>query len=875
MADYVINRSGKREPMQLDRIGDRVATLSMTCGKMLNNISKLKIMQLVTPRINNGMTTLQIDGIVADVCASLSATHPDYSLLSARITISNLQRKKISFLSATKAGFEAGRIAEPFLKFVEKYESVIEPRMDHTRDYNFDALGASAFLSAYVKKDIDGNPVETPQHSYMRLALIINCFDLIETKSDFTGMKFVGKTDNDLSRRWVAPKSTFTLRSKPDENSNLEKAFESYEYLSNQIISQATPTFNNIGTLNHQLASCFLVSTSDSLEYILGAQYESGIASKGGGGVGIDLGPMRSAGQPIRKTGGKSSGVMRFHACMEKTQDYADQGGTRKGAFVNQLPAHHPDSPDMIASARSHGEIAALGKECQDIKIGLMVPDLFWKKLAEAIQTQKKVMWYMFSPDVAPGLNEAYDQPGGRQQYTQLYEKYVEEKKYTKSMPVVDYFTEILHTQSMIGIPYIINKDPINYKNNLVDTPNMDKASDIAEVPELGENGVIRISNLCTEIAIPTDNYLTGVCVLGALNLVKFVKNNLNMDNGVGFDFNALRVASEKLTRHLDQVISLSTYPSEGARVSTMMHRPIGIGVAGFYDVLCMMKLEYGSVAAQQLDQTIHAIIYYGSAWASTELAEELGAHPSFANTQMAKGRIQPDLWVRSGHLAENWAEEVGESLEMFGLPGTRNPGWYALRDRIKMHGTRNGLLTAGMPTASTASLMGCSEAATPRNSQITVRKLMFGMATLINPYLLDELGDLWTEELRREMVTSGGSIQGLKQVPENIRQRYKTSREIEPQKYMYHVAARGPFISQSVSNNWFLENISGEVSASLYLLAYKLGITTASYYVHTKPLGSAHSLGTKKEKKKEPTKAKSLPTSCSIVNPDCLACSV
>lgn len=874
MADYVINRSGQKEPMQLDRIGDRVETLGMTCGKRLENYSKLKIMKRVTPRIESGMTTLQIDGIVADVCAGLSSTHPDYSALSARIVISNLHRRKISFLDATKAAFSAGRIAQPFLDFVTKHASAIESRIDHSRDYNFDALGSSAFLSSYVKKDKEGKPVETPQHTYMRLALMLNCFDLIEQKPDFTGMKFVGQTDNDLSQRWVEAKSTFVLRMKPDENANLEKSFTSYEYLSNQIISHATPTVNNIGTLNHQLASCFLISTSDSLNYILGAQYESGMASKGGGGVGVDLGSMRSAGQPIRKTGGKSSGVMRFHACMEKTQEYADQGGTRKGAFVDQLPAHHADSPDLIASARSHGEMAAMNKECQDIKIAIIVPDLFWKKLAETIRTGKPVTWYMFSPDTAPGLNEAYDQPGGRQQYTQLYERYVQEKRYVKTMTVAAYFSEILHTQSMIGIPYIINKDQINIKNNLVDTPNMDEPSDVAEPPVLGRNGVIRISNLCTEIAIPTDNYHTGVCVLGALNLTKFVKKNLTMKNGVGFDFNGLRAASEQLTRHLDQVISISTFPSEGARDSTMTHRPIGIGVAGFYDVLCMMKLEYGEAAAQRLDQAIHAIIYYGSAWASSELAEEIGAHPSFEHTRMAKGQLQPDLWVKAGHLNEDWDAELDETLNEFGMPGTRKPGWLSLRDRIKTHGSRNGLLTAGMPTASTSSLMGCSEAATPRNSQITVRKLMFGMATLINPHLLDELKDLWTEDLRKEMVTSGGSIQDIENIPADIRRRYKTSREIEPQKYIYHVAARGPFISQSVSNNWFLEKISGQQSTALYLLAHRLGLTTASYYVHTKPLGSAHSLGAKKEFKKKPVKAKSAP-SCSIDNPDCESCSV
>lgn len=863
MAEYVINRNGEHEPMQLDRIGDRIQVLSMTCGARLHHISKLAIMKLVTPRISSGMTTLEIDHIVAEVCASMSASHPDYSLLSARISISNMHRQGVSFLEATRRSHETGRIDDTFCQFVAEHADAIESRIDYSRDYNFDALGASSFISSYLKKGKDGKPTEVPQHAYMRLAIMLNCFDLVETQPTGHGMRFVGEHDGDLSQRWVELKPTYDLRVRPDVEQNLENAFVSYESVSTQKISHATPTMVNIGTKNHQLASCFLISASDSLEFILKAETDAGMASKGGGGVGVDFSPLRSNGQLIRKTGGKSSGAINFVPPLEKKQVAINQGGTRPGAFVVWLCAHSGDLLSLLEIPRSHSELAALGNEAQDIKIGVMVPDLFWRKLAERIETQKPVEWYLFSPDTAPGLNEAFDQPGGRQQYTDLYNHYVEKGLFVKVLDVAEVFKEILHTQSMTGVPYIINKDQINTKNNLVDTPDMFTQTAVPEVPKLGRNGVIRISNLCTEIAIPTDNYHRGVCVLGAINLTKFVTKNLTMKNKVAFDFDGLQQATRQMTRHLDQVISVSTYPSPGARASTMAHRPIGIGVGGMYDAFCMMQIEYGSPEAIELDQAIHATIYYAAVQASSVLAEELGRHPSYPSTRMAAGDLQPDLWVKAGHLTTNWADDIDATMQTYATPNSRALNWPYLRDRVKIYGVRNGLLTAGMPTASTSALMGCSEAATPRASQIMVRKLLFGMATLINPHLLTELGDIWSEDLRKRIIANGGSIQGISEIPADIRRRYKTAREIEPHKYIFHVAARGAFISQSISNNWYLRSIDGATSASLYILAYRLGLTTASYYVYTEPKGTAHNLN-----------AAEAPA-CSLANRDCVACSV
>jgi ribonucleoside-diphosphate reductase alpha chain len=345
------------------------------------------------------------------------------------------------------------------------------------------------------------------------------------------------------------------------------------------------------------------------------------------------------------------------------------------------------------------------------------------------------------------------------------------------------------------GTPYLLYKDPANAKSNQKNL------------------GTIKSSNLCTEIIEYSDANETAVCNLASIGLPAFVKNG-------EFDFDNLRKITGIATRNLNRVIDINYYPTPETQRSNSRHRPIGLGVQGLADVFAMLRLQWDSPEAMDLNQRIFEHMYYAALEMSSEIASVEGSYETFEGSPMSIGRLQPDLWG------------VVPITEQ-----DRTLDWQVLRNKIQLYGIRNSLLVAPMPTASTSQILGYNECFEPFTTNIYTRRTLAGEYIMINKHLLKELIDLniWNEDLKQKIVARNGSVQGIPEIPQNIQDLYKTSWELKQRTLIDFAAARGAFICQSQSLNLFVADPSYAKLTSMHFHAWKKGLKTGCYYLRTK----------------------------------------
>ena len=439
---------------------------------------------------------------------------------------------------------------------------------------------------------------------------------------------------------------------------------------------------------------------------------------------------------------------------------------------------------------------AATGKEesrARDLFYALWVPDLFMKRVEEGGD------WSLFCPDECPGLLDCYGK-----EFDEKYLQYEREGKARKTLPAQQLWLKIVEAQMETGTPYMLYKDSANHKSNQKHL------------------GVIRGSNLCTEIIEYTSEDEVAVCNLASLALPRFVVSSGDGSSGQkSFDLDALREVTKFVTRSLDRVIGETRYPLPQAQNSNMRHRPIGMGVQGLADVFAMMQMPFDSEEARVLNRDIFEAIYYGALEASCELAAELGHHESYPGCPASKGELQFDLW------------EV--------TPSTRWD-WAGLKAKIAKHGLRNSLLVAPMPTASTAQILGNNECFEPMTSNLYARRTLAGEFFMLNPHLQRELQGLglWSRETRDMIIAAGGSVQGMEQLPESLRAVYKTAWEIKQRALIDLAADRGAYIDQSQSLNLFLKEPTFEQVSSMHFHSWRRGLKTGMYYLRTQPATEA-----------------------------------
>ena len=566
---------------------------------------------------------------------------------------------------------------------------------------------------------------------------------------------------------------------------DIKRVKETYDLMSQKYFTHATPTLFNAGTLRPQLSSCYLIAMEeDSLTGIFNTLSDCAYISKWAGGIGLHIHNIRAKGSLIAGTNGSSTGIVPMLRVFNSTARYVDQGGRRNGSFAIYLEPWHADICDFLELKKNHGDEEL---KARDLFYALWIPDLFMRKV------KANEDWCLFSPSECPGLSEMCGDD-----FDSLYRHYEDEKREKAKINARDLWFKIMDSQMETGTPYLLYKDACNKKSNQQNL------------------GVIKSSNLCTEIVQYSDHTETAVCNLASIALNKFVK----MDSNVApcYDFEALHAVTKIVTYNLNRIIDINYYPTEKTKKSNLRHRPIGIGVQGLADVFMMMNCAFASSEAKELNKQIFETMYHAALESSVELAKLHGPYETFQGSPASKGILQFDMWEHD--------------------PGNVRYDWSALKASVVEHGLRNSLLLAPMPTASTSQILGNNEAFEPITSNIYTRRTMAGEFIVMNKYLMRELMDmgLWNERLKNNIIANRGSIQHLTQLSEHVRNKYKTVWEIPMKDVIDMSADRAVFICQSQSLNLWMEEPNYKSLTSMHFYAWQKGLKTGLYYLRRKP---------------------------------------
>lgn len=606
---------------------------------------------------------------------------------------------------------------------------------------------------------------------------------------------------------------------------NIDSVIETYNLMSEKWFTHATPTLFNAGTPKPQLSSCFLLTMQDdSIEGIYDTLKQCAKISQSAGGIGLSIHNIRATGSYIKGTNGTSNGIIPMLRVFNDTARYVDQGGgKRKGAFAIYLEPWHSDIFDFLQLKKNHGKDEM---RARDLFYALWISDLFMKRV------ENNDVWSLFCPHEAPGLSDAYGDD-----FDKLYEKYEREGKFRKQVKAQDLWFEIIESQIETGTPYMLYKDACNKKSNQKNL------------------GTIKSSNLCTEILEYTSKDEVAVCNLASLSLPKFVIDGK-------FDHQKLYEVTKVVTKNLNKIIDVNYYPVKEAENSNKRHRPIGIGVQGLADTFLMLAMPFESEEAQGLNRDIFETLYFASMEASMELAEKEGPYETFKGSPVSKGIFQFDMWGVT--------------------PQSNRWDWNALKQKVKKVGVRNSLLLAPMPTASTAQILGNNESFEPYTSNIYKREVLSGAFAVVNKHLLKDLIKLglWTDSIKNKIMSANGSVQEIKEIPQHIKDLYKTVWEIKQKTIIDMAADRGAYICQSQSLNIYMTEPNFGKMTSMHFYAWKKGLKTGMYYLRT--LSAAEAKKFTLEKQAEPVltpisnKDQNLADmACSLDNPDaCEACS-
>lgn len=834
---YVIKRDGRQEQVHFDKITSRISKLAyglnpdfcdpvrvdvtrtppnrhathtrghahaLTRPRTRRTSAQVLVAQKVTAGVYKGVTTCELDELAAETAASMTAKHPDYATLAARIAVSNLHKstsksfsetvKRMRMYSNPKNGQEAPLVSESFYKAVMENADRLDSEIIYDRDFHYDYFGFKTLERSYLLR-IDGKIVERPQHMLMRVA--------------------IGIHENDV-----------------------EQALRTYHLMSGRWFTHASPTLFNAGTPRPQLSSCFLLCMKDdSIDGIYDTLKQCAVISKSAGGIGLSVHNIRATGSYIRGTNGTSNGIVPMLRVFNDTARYVDQGGgKRKGAFAVYIEPWHADIFEFLDLRKNHGKEEV---RARDLFYGLWTNDLFMERV------EAGAMWSLFCPNEAPGLAEVYGD-----EFKELYEKYEAEGRYMRQVKAQELWFAILTAQVETGNPYMLFKDSINKKSNQKNL------------------GTIKSSNLCTEIVEYTAPDETAVCNLASIALPRFVrevddtsvdagsttaagsgsadpgspttpvsttrreeqqgqKQRLKLLGSLGskrrfFDHAKLKEVTKQVTYNLNRIIDINYYPTPECSNSNLRHRPIGLGVQGLADALITLGLPFDSEEARQLNKEIFETIYFSALECSCELAAKHGPYSTYEGSPASQGILSHDMWGVKP-------------------PSTRHD-WDGLRASIKAHGLRNSLLVAPMPTASTSQILGNNECFEPYTSNIYVRRVLSGEFTVVNTHLLTDLVELglWGPELKNELVASNGSVANIEGIPESIKAVYRTVWEIKQRSVIDMAADRGAFIDQSQSLNVHMSDPNFGKLTSLHFHAWRSGLKTGMYYLRTRAAADA-----------------------------------
>ncbi|KAK1351058.1 ribonucleoside-diphosphate reductase [Hamiltosporidium tvaerminnensis] len=586
------------------------------------------------------------------------------------------------------------------------------------------------------------------------------------------------KTDRLVER----PQDLFMRVALQIHSDDIESAFETYNFMSQKYFIHATPTLFNAGTTRPQMSSCYLLSMqSDSIEGIFNTVKQCALISKNAGGLGMHIHKIRSKDSRIKGTGGTSNGIVPMLKVFDSTAKYVDQGGNKRpGTLAIYLEPWHADIFAFLDLRKNTGKDE---HRTRDLFLGLWIPDLFMKRVKNDEQ------WSLFCPNDVLGLEDVYGD-----EFEKIYCKFEEEGRAKEKIHAQVLWRAIIEAQIETGNPYMLYKDTINKRSNQKNV------------------GIIKCSNLCTEIVEYTSEDEIAVCNLASIALPSFIVNG-------AFDFELLIKITKIIVKNLNKIIDKNYYPVEEARTSNLRHRPIGIGVQGLADTFAILRYPFESEEARELNKKIFETIYFAALTSSCEISEKEGHYPSYEGSPISQGILQFDFWNIK---PTNW-------------------DWDSLRNKISKFGVRNSLLIAPMPTASTSQILGFNECFEPFTSNIYTRRTLAGEFQVVNSYLLKDLIDLnlWNYEMKNSLLQNEGSVQNLP-IPENLKKLYKIVWEIKMKTVLTMAIERSPFIDQSQSLNLFIPMATYGKLTSMHFFGWENGLKTGMYYLRTKPISSA-----------------------------------
>ena len=560
------------------------------------------------------------------------------------------------------------------------------------------------------------------------------------------------------------------------------EAIEFYRLMSSLAYLPSSPTLFNSGTRHTQMSSCYLVdSPVDDLDSIYSRYAQVAKLSKFAGGIGIAFSRVRSRGALIRGTNGQSNGIVPFLRTLDASVSAVNQGGRRKGAACVYLEPWHPDVEEFLELRDNTGEDA---RRTHNLNLAHWIPDEFMRRV------EADAEWSLIDPDQAPELPDLWGEA-----FDEAYRRAEEEGRYVRKVKARELYGRMMRTLAQTGNGWMTFKDASNRTcNQTRDTPG---------------GPVVHLSNLCTEIIEVSSDDETAVCNLGSVNLAQHV-------SPAGIDWDKLRATVRTAVPLLDRVIDINYYPSTEAAASNPRWRPVGLGLMGLQDAFFALGLPFDSVEARELSTRVQEEVYLTALEVSVDLARRHGPHPAYAETRAAGGVLQPDLW---------------------GVTPTQTERWAHLRADLAEHGLRNSLLVAIAPTATIASIAGCYECIEPQVSNLFKRETLSGEFLQVNAALTRELKarGLWTAEVREAIKRAEGSVQGVTQLPDDVRELYRTAWELPQRALIDMAAARSAYVDQSQSLNLFIAGPSIGKLSSMYLHAWKAGLKT-TYYLRSRP---------------------------------------
>lgn len=786
---YVVKRDAKKETVKFDKITARIVKM---CYGLDPLVSPEAVAMKVIEGIYDGVTTIDLDNLAAEVAAAKTIDHPDYALLASRIAVSNLHKEtKKTFSNVMhdlysyidpKTKQPAALLADDVYQIVMDNKELLDSSIIYDRDFRYEYFGFKTLTRSYLMK-LNGKIAERPQQMLMRVAIGIHKRDV-------------------------------------------KAAITTYHLLSEGWFTHATPTLFNAGTPKPQMSSCFLLTMKeDSIEGIYDTLKSCAQISQSAGGIGLAIHDVRATGSYIKGTNGTSNGIVPMLRVFNDTARYVDQGGgKRKGSFAIYIEPWHADVFDFLDLKKNHGKEE---NRTRDLFLALWIPDLFMKRVKENAE------WTLMCPHECPGLSDVHSEA-----FEKLYLKYEAENKGKKTVKAQDLWFKILESQIETGTPYMLYKDAANSKSNQQNL------------------GTIKSSNLCTEIIEYTAPDEIAVCNLASLALPKYVKEDRT------FDHDKLFEVTYQATVNLNRIIDENYYPVENAKNSNLRHRPIGLGVQGLADAFILMDYPFESQEARDLNKAVFETMYFAAMTASKDQAIAFGSYETYTGSPVSQGVFQYDMW---------------------GVTPSDRWDWKSLKEEVKKHGVRNSLLLAPMPTASTAQILGNNECFEPYTSNIYTRRVLSGEFIIVNRHLLKDLvkAGLWNREMRLKIMAANGSIQNINEVPQKIKDLYKTAWEISQKAIIEQAADRGAYICQSQSLNIFMENANFGKLTSMHFYGWEKGLKTGMYYLRTKAATDAikftvdQAISIETTDEEADLESQQAAIACSIENPDsCEMCS-